>query len=92
VGESEVRAAFIIPAPGDPLPDMLALAVAALGLGDLFPEQIPEGLELISWEIEGKAEGELADGTSTKAETKQVSAIVDGNWIFFEEKIELEIE
>lgn len=90
LGESELKTTFIIPEPGAPLPDMLALAIAASGLGELFPDQIPDGLELLTFDLEGKALGELPDGTPAKAETQQVSAVIDGEWIFLQEKIELE--
>lgn len=89
LGTSELNTTFIIPEPGAPLPDQFALVVVTLGLGDLFPDQIPEGLELLSYDFEAKALGLLADGTPAKAETRQVSDVIDGEWIFFEETIEL---
>lgn len=92
LGESELKTTFIIPEPGASLPDLLALAVVTLGLGDLFPDQIPEGLELLTLDIEARAFGPLVDGTLAKAETRQVSRVVDGEWIFFEETIELSVD
>lgn len=89
LGTSELKTTFIIPEPGAPLPDQFALVVVTLGLGDLFPDQIPEGLELLTYDFEAKAFGELADGTPAKAETKQVSDVIDGEWIFFKEVVEL---
>jgi hypothetical protein len=89
LGESELNTTFIIPEPGAPLPDSIALAVVALGLGDAFPDQIPEGLELLTFDFEATAQGELAGGTPAKAETKQVSEVIDGVWTFSQETVEL---
>lgn len=89
LGTSELNTMFIIPEPGGPLPDQFALVVVTLGLGDLFPDQIPDGLELLTFDLEAKAFGQLADGTPAKAETQQISAVIDGEWVFFEETIEL---
>jgi hypothetical protein len=89
LGESELKVSFYIPEPGAPLPDMIAFAVQDLDL-DGYEDQIPEGLELVSLDFEAKAFETLADGATVKAETKQVSKVIDGEWKFSVEVIELE--
>ncbi|MDJ0806397.1 MAG: hypothetical protein QNJ78_06135 [Gammaproteobacteria bacterium] len=89
LGASALEATFIISEPGAPLPDLFAFVIIDKGLADFYPEQIPEGLELVTLRIWAVANGVLDDGTPTEAVMEQHWLNVDGAINFLEERIDL---
>jgi len=89
LGSSALEVTFIISEPGAPLPDLFAFLIIDKGLAHFYPEQIPEGLELVTLRFTATAYRELDDGTPTEADTEQHWLNVDGAITFLEERIDL---
>ena len=88
LGTSDLTVTFINPEPGAPLPDLFAFLVIDLGLAGFYPDQIPDGLELISLDFKAKADEEQDTGKA-KATARQRWEVVDGVITFPQETVDV---